>query len=130
MPGLKEMLDGLHEQEILVGVISAAGSEVVEADVARLDLEGRFAFVRCSASPKREALGQLAGQSGGRVAYLGDTEHDITEALAAGAYPIGFAGGYRPGDALEAAGAGHVVGDLSRVPELLVDDLKTSPTHR
>jgi phosphoglycolate phosphatase-like HAD superfamily hydrolase len=53
------------------------------------------------------------------VAYLGDTEHDVTEALAAGALAIGFGGGYRPASALLKAGAEGVVVDLREVPRAL-----------
>ncbi len=43
----------------------------------------------------------------------------MTEAVAAGATPVGYAGGYRPGAALSAAGAEHVVGDLADVLPLI-----------
>ena len=44
--------------------------------------------------------------------YVGDSEYDMTEAIAAGAIPVGYAGGYRPAEALLAAGAIAVVNDL------------------
>lgn len=55
----------------------------------------------------------------GRVAYLGDTEHDIEEALGAGVLAVAFGGGYRPEGALLAAGASEVVSDLREIPDLL-----------
>jgi phosphoglycolate phosphatase-like HAD superfamily hydrolase len=61
----------------------------------------------------------------GRVAYLGDTEHDVTEALAAGALAIGFGGGYRPAGALARAGAGAVVSELREVPKVLTHPAET-----
>jgi phosphoglycolate phosphatase len=121
MPGLLEMLDALEGSGVAVGVVSAAEEGVVRAEAAALGLEGLLAFVAGSASPKREALSSLVGTYGeGRVAYLGDTEHDVTEALAAGALAIGFGGGYRPAGVLARAGAELVVSDLRGVPGLLL----------
>lgn len=120
MPGLLEMLDRLEDLGIAVGVVSAAAEAVVRAEAAALGVEGLLAFVAGSASPKRGALSSLVETYGeGRVAYLGDTEHDVTEALAAGALTIGFGGGYRPAGSLARAGAGAVVSDLREVPALL-----------
>lgn len=120
MPGISEMLDSLGEAGIAVGVVSAAEADVVEREIRNLGLEGRFAFVVGSASPKRVALSRLAGTYGaGRVAYLGDTEHDVEEAMVAGVMAVGFGGGYRPEEALAAAGASAVVSDLGEIPGLL-----------
>jgi phosphoglycolate phosphatase-like HAD superfamily hydrolase len=80
-------------------------------------VEGLLAFVAGSAAPKRRALSSLVETYGeGRVAYLGDTEHDVEEALAVGAVALGFGGGYRPAEALMRAGARLVVSDLREVP--------------
>lgn len=119
MSGVHGMLDELKGLGIEVGVVSAADSEVIENDIAALGLEGRFAFVADSAAPKRLALARLVARCVGRVAYLGDTEHDVSEARAAGALPIGFGAGYRPPEALLAAGAECVVMSLRNVPTLL-----------
>jgi phosphoglycolate phosphatase len=121
MPGLLAMLDRLEEMGVAVGVVSAASETVVRAEASALGLADLLTFVAGSASPKREALGVLVGTYGeGRVAYIGDTEHDVEEALAAGAVAIGFGGGYRPAEALERAGAAAVVADLREVPSLLM----------
>lgn len=120
MPGVTAMLDALDGSGVAVGVVSAAEAGVVEQEIRALGLEGRFAFVVGAASPKRVALTRLAEARGvERLAYLGDTEHDIEEALAAGALAVGFGGGYRPEAELLAAGAGYVVSDLRDIPDLL-----------
>jgi len=121
MPGLPEMLDALGEAGVAVGVVSAAEEGVVRAEAAALGLEDPLAFVAGSASPKRRVLSSLVGTYGeGRVAYLGDTEHDVGEAIASGALAIGFGAGYRPASALASAGAHFVVTDLTEVPGLLL----------
>jgi HAD superfamily hydrolase (TIGR01549 family) len=120
MPHLAEMLDALEEAEVAVGVVSAAEEGVVRSEARALGIEDQLAFVAGSASPKRRALSSLVETYGeGRVAYLGDTEHDVEEALAAGALAIGFGGGYRPAEALARAGAELVVSDLREVPGVL-----------
>lgn len=120
MPGVAGMLDRLEDVDVAVGVVSAAEEGVVRAEAAALGLEDLLAFVAGSASPKRKALAALVETYGEyRVAYVGDTEHDVQEALAVGALAIGFGGGYRPADALRSAGADCVVSELARVPEVL-----------
>jgi len=120
MPHLAWMLDDLEEAGVAVGVVSAAEEAVVREEARALGVEDRLAFVAGSASPKRKALCSLVGTYGeGRVAYLGDTEHDVTEALAAEVLAIGFGGGYRPAEALVRAGAGAVVSELREVTEVL-----------
>ena len=120
MPGITEMLDVMDDAGVAVGVVSAAEAGVVEKEIRALGLEGRFAFVVGSASPKRDALGVLVQSCGAeRIAYLGDTEHDVEEALAAGVVALGFGGGYRPAEALRAAGADRVLSDLREVTKVL-----------
>lgn len=120
MPGVAGMFDRLEDMGVAVGVVSAAEEEVVRSEAAALGLEDLLAFVAGSASPKRKALAALVETYGEyRVAYVGDTEHDVQEALAVGALAIGFGGGYRPAEALRSAGADCVVNELTRVPEIL-----------
>lgn len=126
MPGISEMLEALGEAGISVGVVSAADADVVQREIRALGLEGRFAFVVGSASPKRRVLSRLAEVYGaGRVAYVGDTEHDVEEAMEAGVAAIGFGSGYRPEGALAAAGAESVISDLRDMPGLLTERFVT-----
>ncbi len=107
--GAGRMIEKLGAAGLAVGVVSAASLEVVRTDLAALGLTGAMTFVVRAAHPKRAAL-----------AYSGDTEYDMEEALAAGSVPIGFPGGYRPAAALAAAGAHTVVRHLREVPEVIL----------
>jgi phosphoglycolate phosphatase-like HAD superfamily hydrolase len=83
---------------------------VVETDARFLGIAKLLAFVRGSVASKATEIARLRQESGGQVIYVGDTEYDISETLAAGAIAIGFTGGYRPASALQAA-APHVLLD-------------------
>ncbi len=101
-------------------VVSAAAGDVVRRDAQQLGILEHLDAVFGSAHPKSTYLRTIVQRSPGAcVVYVGDTEYDMTEAVAAGATPVGYAGGYRPGAALSAAGAEHVVGDLADVLPLI-----------
>jgi phosphoglycolate phosphatase-like HAD superfamily hydrolase len=53
------------------------------------------------------------------VVIIGDTEHDVDCALAHGCRVVGVATGSTSAEELRAAGAHHVVPDLSDTPTLL-----------
>lgn len=111
--GAARLLRGLRERGQPGGVISAAALSVVEAETERLGIRADLGFVIGDADPKSDPLRVLVGEAAGNVLYVGDTEYDMAEAIAAGAVPVGFAGGYRPAAALLAAGALAVVDDLA-----------------
>jgi len=111
--GAEALLRGLHAQGRPGGVISAAYLSAVAADAERLGIRQWLRFMVGDAQPKSEPLRELVALGEGPVIYVGDTEYDVTEAIAAGAVPVGFAGGYRPAEALLAAGAVAVIDDLS-----------------
>ena len=102
-----------------LGVVSAAEAAAVRKDLDHVGLAELVDFVVGGADPKRDALRDLAASSPGGVAYIGDTEYDILEAKAAGAWAIGYGDGYRPAAALAAAGADFVIDRLSELPDLL-----------
>jgi len=93
------------------GVISAGFTAGVEQDATRLGVRAWLAFLYGSVSSKADMLRQLV-VPGERLIYIGDSEYDMVEAIAAGALPIGYAGGYRPAEALLAAGAIAVISDF------------------
>ncbi|MFM9107605.1 MAG: HAD family hydrolase, partial [Chloroflexota bacterium] len=103
----------LHRRGRPGGVISAAHTRAVEADADRLGIRPWLRFLIGDAQPKSVPLRELVALGEGPVIYAGDTEYDIAEAIAAGAAPVGFGGGYRPAEALLAAGAIAVIDDLS-----------------
>jgi phosphoglycolate phosphatase len=111
--GAAELLRGLRERGRPGGVISAAATAVVEAEARRLGIFADLAFLIGDAEPKSAPLRDLVANATGPVLYVGDTEYDVAEALAAGAVPVGFAGGYRPAAALLAAGAIASVDNLA-----------------
>jgi phosphoglycolate phosphatase-like HAD superfamily hydrolase len=117
--GAVSMLDALERLGMPVGVVSAAATDVVTRDMAALGFDSRFSFVIGAVVSKQETLSEIRAAAGGPVAYLGDTEHDMREANAAGVHSIGFAGGYRPASALRRAGARSIVYSLERVPRIV-----------
>jgi phosphoglycolate phosphatase-like HAD superfamily hydrolase len=120
MPGVFEMVDGLRGMGIRIGVISAADERIVRSDAMQVGLAKHLDFLVGGAGSKRAALTAIR-RDGFRLCYLGDTEYDVEEALAAGAIAVGFGSGYRPMEALVAAGADFVVTDLRMVPPLIRD---------
>jgi phosphoglycolate phosphatase len=110
-PGATETIDALQVRGTPAGIISAASSASVERDAYRLGIRDKLAFLRPAAASKEAALREVMVSSRPLI-YVGDSEYDMTEAIAAGAIPVGYAGGYRPVEALLAAGAIAVVGDL------------------
>ncbi len=110
-PGAAETINALWERGRPAGIISAASATSVERDASRLGIRDKLAFLRPEAASKEAALRDVIAADRSLV-YVGDSEYDMTEAIAAGAIPVGYAGGYRPAEALLAAGAIAVVGDL------------------
>jgi len=111
--GAATLVSGMRDRGFPAGVISAAATNVVRAEAARLGILADLGFLIGDAEPKSAPLWQLVRTASGPVLYVGDTEYDILEALAAGATPVGFASGYRPPAALLAAGGLAVVDDLA-----------------
>ena len=118
-PGALEMLQALRAVGTRVGVVSAAAPHVIEQDLARLGLGRLLDFTVGGAEPKRVALSAIRGDDVGRVIYVGDTEYDMVEARAAGAWAVGYGGGYRPSRVLHGAGAHYVIDRLELLPDLV-----------
>lgn len=110
-PGAGETIRALWERGAPAGIISAASTASVERDATRLGIRDNLAFLHAAAASKETAL-RAAMAPGQPLVYVGDSEYDMTEALAANAIPVGYSGGYRPAEALLAAGAIAVVSDL------------------
>ncbi|MCF2527000.1 HAD family hydrolase [Yinghuangia soli] len=91
-------LDTLRSRGALLGVISAAGSDAVGADLRRTGLADRFDIVLAGCAAKTAALSGHRHLRD-RAVYVGDTEYDIHCARAARYHAVGITGGYRePGD--------------------------------
>ena len=107
------MLRERHRVGKPVGVVSAAYQSSLEADAAALGIREWLAFIVGNAHPKSEPIRRVVEGGAGPVLYVGDTEYDMVEAIAAGAIPVGVSGGYRPARSLRDAGAVIVLDDLS-----------------
>ena len=110
-PGAAETIETLWMRGKPAGIISAATTSSVERDAYRLGIRDKLDFLRPAAVSKEAALREVIVPDRPLI-YVGDSEYDMTEAIAAGAIPVGYAGGYRPAAALLAAGAIAVVSDL------------------
>ena len=118
--GAAPLLERLHASGYSTGVISAASTAAVRDDARALGLIDLLDHIEGDATPKRAAISELISDTPpGRAFYVGDTEYDITEALAAGATAIGISTGYRPAAALTAAGAHHMCDELDELDELV-----------
>lgn len=120
--GAREAIAAMRAAGIHLGVVSAASLQALHRDLARPAFSGfaeQLAFIVGDADPKREAFARIAAVRPRAFIYVGDTEYDMLEARAAGVRAIGYAGGYRPADALDAAGADRIIGRLSDLPGVL-----------
>lgn len=113
--GTAALVQGLRARGRPASVLSGAAAAIVTAEAAHLGLADALGFVVGDAHPKSAVLRELVRANAGPVLYAGDTEYDMAEAVAAGATPVGFGGGYRPAAALLAAGALAVVADLAEL---------------
>lgn len=129
-PGAAAFLAAANAAGVPIGVVSAAAATGVERDAAALGLREGLAFVVGGSNPKRTALAELARTTQGSVLYVGDTEYDMAEAIAAGVVPVGVAWGYRPAAALRAAGAAVVVEDLAEIKMFHLDVLTVEGVRR
>lgn len=109
--GAAEMLRVLHGRGRPAGVISAGFTAGVERDADRLGIRECLGFLHGSVISKSAVLREVVATTA-PVVYVGDTEYDMREAIAAGAIPVGYGGGYRPAEALLAAGAIAVINDF------------------
>jgi phosphoglycolate phosphatase-like HAD superfamily hydrolase len=122
MPGIAALLDALHARD---GVQQALGTgNFRRGGALKLrhygidhyfpDMPGGFG----EDSESRDAVigGAIARLSNGtkpRVVIIGDTPHDVTAALANGAFALGVGTGRNPVDELLSCGAHAAVDDLS-----------------
>jgi phosphoglycolate phosphatase-like HAD superfamily hydrolase len=117
--GARGLLHVLARRGIHVGVISAAATDAVSAQASHLGLASLLTHIDGGVVSKKDAIASRIKQIGaGHVLYVGDTEYDMTEALAASAVPVAITGGYRSVEQLVAAGAVHVCPTLPSIADL------------
>jgi phosphoglycolate phosphatase-like HAD superfamily hydrolase len=122
LPGVLDLLDALAgEPEWLIGLLTGNRTEMAEIKLAHFGLGGRFSFGGFGEQAAdrdqlaRQVIRRIEERHGippERCVVVGDTEHDIACARAAGARVVAVATGSRSRDQLAAHG-----------PDLLLDDL-------
>lgn len=124
--GVDELLDGLWNAGVEVGIVTNKGRTRTESDLRHVGLDpGRFCvLVTAEDSAERKPdptpvrIGaERAGADPARALYVGDGPHDVGASLAAGLFAVGVSWGYYSREALECAGAELIV---DRPDELLM----------
>jgi phosphoglycolate phosphatase len=129
LPGIVELLDAIaSEPRWVVGLLTGNMSEMARIKLTRFGLLDRFAFGAFGEeAPNRDALACNAvasiqaryGIPAHRCIVVGDTEHDIACARAAGARVVAVATGSKSRPELEALRPDLALDDLSETQELL-----------
>ncbi|MFL5780257.1 MAG: HAD family hydrolase [Thermoleophilaceae bacterium] len=123
LPGVRERLDQLHRDGVLLGLTTGGTEAAAHIKLARGDLNHYFSFGGYgSDSPDRTELTKRAIERAAvvlghpvdpaTVPIVGDTPLDIEAAKAAGAIAVGVATGHFSVDQLREAGADHVLATL------------------
>jgi phosphoglycolate phosphatase-like HAD superfamily hydrolase len=123
LPGVRTMLDVVAAEPAWVsGLLTGNMPEMARIKLGAFGIAHHFAFgAYGDDGPDRNAVARVAveralrhaGLPASRCVVVGDTEHDVACARAAGAHVVAVATGGRPRDALAAEG-----------PDLLLDDLR------
>jgi phosphoglycolate phosphatase-like HAD superfamily hydrolase len=131
MPGIRELLTALEQRDdVFVGLLTGNFEAGARIKLGHFDL---WKYFRCGAfgddSADRNALVPFALERARRcglpdlapehILVVGDTPHDVSCALAAGAVPVGVATGGYTSDQLRASGAEIVFEDLSDTNKFL-----------
>ncbi len=122
MPGVPAVLDAIAAEDgWALGLLTGNMTQMAGIKLGHFGLRGRFAFGgfgemaedrNALARAVVARLGRERGLPPGRCIVVGDTEHDVACARAAGARVLAVATGFTPKAALEAL-----------EPDLLLDDL-------
>ena len=118
--GVPEMLARLQQAGKILGVATAKPLVFTEQILAHFDLRRFFAVVcgtdLTGTSTKAEVIERALAQLGvkacrrGKVAMVGDREHDMDGAIACGVHPIGVSYGYAAEGELHGHGAEMIFG--------------------
>ena len=133
LPGAQDALDALAAVPgVVQSVLTGNVMQVAEAKLAPLGLAAHLDLavgaygneheVRAELVPlarDRAAAAYQADFSGDATVLVGDTPLDVAAALDAGARAVGVASGQFPAAALEAAGAGAVLADLTATGQVI-----------
>ena len=129
LPGVPELLDALEREPHWVsGLLTGNMTQMAHIKLTRFHLNRRFAFGTFGEeAPDRDQMARLAVRRAAerygipchRCVVVGDTEHDVTCARAAGARVVAVATGPRGRDELMALAPDLVLDDLSETGELI-----------
>jgi phosphoglycolate phosphatase-like HAD superfamily hydrolase len=124
LAGVEALLDAVErEPGWVMGLLTGNMTEMARIKLARFGIHHRFAVWACGEeAADRDALARLAvgkvrarwGLPASRCVVVGDTEHDIACARAAGAWAVAVATGSLEREAL-----------AEHAPDLLLDDLSS-----
>jgi phosphoglycolate phosphatase-like HAD superfamily hydrolase len=123
LPGVRETLDRLSSERILLGITTGGMESAAHIKLARAKLNHYFCFGGYgSDSTDRTELTRRALDRGGTLLgepldpretlVVGDTPHDVDAAHGVGTFVAGVATGHFSRDALREAGADWVLGTL------------------
>ena len=115
-PGVRELLDALAAEGVILGVATGKGRRGLRITLEQHGLLDRFTTLQTAddapGKPDPEMLRRAMAETGAEpaaTAMIGDTTYDILMALRAGTAAIGVGWGYHPPEELKAAGAHEVV---------------------
>jgi HAD superfamily hydrolase (TIGR01549 family) len=126
LPGVVEALDALDGRA--VGLLTGNMTAMAQVKLARFGIRERFHFGSFGEeATDRNALACLAvkrveeryGIPAAHCIVIGDTEHDVACARAAGARAVAVGTGQRRMDVLEAAAPDLLIADLTRFDDVL-----------
>ncbi|MBN1900135.1 HAD hydrolase-like protein [Candidatus Sumerlaeota bacterium] len=96
-PGMKDALDLLKQDNILMAIVTAKGAKTAQISLERLSLSSYFPIVEPGfedASNKPASISKVLdvwGVDAGKIAYLGDRRSDIRAARETGLIPLAAA---------------------------------------
>ncbi len=124
--GVREMLEALRAQGILLGIATGKSRRGLMATLERHGLHDVFtAWATADDHPSKphpamlEAVVAALGGTPEDSVYVGDTRYDIEMARAAGTLPVGVSWGYHEPSALREAGAAVLLENPRDLPPLL-----------
>lgn len=120
-PGLADNLLELRRRGARLGIISAASTDTITADLDRLGLPDVWDCVRGGVTDKVEVLREERGGRS-RAVYVGDTVYDMISAATAGYRPVGVSDGYTATVQLRLAGAEAIIAEVHELDALLDSD--------
>lgn len=125
LPAARALLAFARDAGVRVHLFSTMRADLLEAEVARLDLAPLVDGIHGSIGDKRRAMGPLLAKLDARpdaTLFVGDMVHDVEAARQAGVRAVAVATGYTGRAALAEAHPDYLFDDLGEVVALLARD--------